>query len=79
MIREENYEEEDINQLREGARSWRGPTFPWLKPEYHRRRGLSGSSSRWDRLYIPRHTHQLVAPFQEVDQVQGLCVLKFEL
>lgn len=45
-----------------GALSWRGPTFPWLKPEYHWRGGLSGSSSGWDRLQIPRYTHQLGAP-----------------
>ena len=41
-------------------KTWRCPTLPRLKTQYHRRRGFSRPSSGWDRVFRPRHGHQVV-------------------
>lgn len=41
-------------------KTWRCPTLPRLKTQYHRRRGVSRPSSGWDRVFRPRHGHQVI-------------------
>ena len=41
------------------SRTWRRPTFPHLRMQYHRRWGFSRPSSGWDRVRTPRHGHQV--------------------
>ena len=42
------------------SKTWRRPTLPRLETKYHRRRGFSRPSSEWDRVWTPRHGHQVV-------------------
>src|SRR3954454_9202000 len=41
-------------------KTWRRPTLPCLKTQYHGRWGISRPSSGWDRVQAPRHDHQVV-------------------
>src|SRR3954470_4002512 len=41
-------------------KTWRRPTLPCLKTQYHGRWGFSRPSSGWDRVRAPRHGHQVV-------------------
>ena len=41
-------------------KTWQRPTLPRLETKYHRRRGFSPSSSGWDRVFRPRHNHQVI-------------------
>ena len=45
-----------------GWRTWRRPTLPRLGPQYHGRWGFSRPSSGWDRVFTPRHGHQVFQP-----------------
>ena len=68
-----------------GWKTWRRPTLPRLKPQYHGRWGFSRPSSGWDRVYSPRHGHQVVQPIRwiagwrpatwEGERGSGLCVV----
>ena len=40
--------------------TWRRPTLPRLKTQYHWRGGFSRPSSEWDRVRAPRHDHQVI-------------------
>src|ERR1700712_4681252 len=41
-------------------KTWRRPTLPRLKTQYHGRWGFSRPSSGWDRVGGPRHGHQVI-------------------
>ena len=41
-------------------KTWRRPTLPCLKTQYHGRWGFSRPSSGWDRVRAPRQSHQVV-------------------
>src|ERR1700740_3584461 len=41
-------------------KTWRRPTLPCLKTQYHGRWGFSRPSSGWDRGRAPRQDHQVV-------------------
>jgi hypothetical protein len=41
-------------------KTWRRPTLPCLKTQYHGRWGFSRPSSGWDRVRAPRQNHQVV-------------------
>ena len=41
-------------------KTWRRPTLPCLKTQYHGRWGFSRPSSGWDRVRSPRQSHQVV-------------------
>ena len=43
-------------------KTWRRPTLPRLKTQYHQRWKLSRPSSGWDRVGHFRHNHQVVKP-----------------
>ena len=43
-------------------KTWRRPTLPRLKTQYHGRWGFSRPSSGWDRVRAPRQSHQVVQP-----------------
>src|SRR3954452_5104173 len=45
-----------------GWRTWRRPTLPRLKTQYHWRGGFSRPSSGWDRVRAPRYDHQVGQP-----------------
>ena len=45
-----------------GWKTWRRPTLPCLKAQYHGRWGFSRPSSGWDRVGAPRDDHQVVQP-----------------
>jgi hypothetical protein len=49
--------------LGKGWRTWRRPTLPCLRTQYHGRWGFSRPSSGWDRVRAPRDDHQVVQPF----------------
>src|SRR3954453_9452617 len=55
-----------------GWRTWRRPTLPRLKTQYHWRGGVSRPSSGWDRVRAPRCDHQ-------VDQPPGGCRRTFDV
>ena len=42
--------------------TWRRPTLPRLKTQYHWRGGFSRPSSGWDRVRAPRYDHQVDQP-----------------
>ena len=42
--------------------TWRRPTLPRLKTQYHWRGGFSRPSSGWDRVRAPRCDHQVDQP-----------------
>jgi hypothetical protein len=46
--------------LRVDWKTWRRPTLPCLKTQYHGRWGFSRPSSGWDRVRAPRQSHQVV-------------------
>ena len=46
--------------MRADWKTWRRPTLPCLKAQYHGRWGISRPSSGWDRVQAPRHGHQVV-------------------
>ena len=48
--------------LEPGLKTWRRPTLPHLKMQYHQRWRLSRPSSGWDRVGHLRHNHQVVKP-----------------
>ena len=45
-----------------GSKTWRCPTLPRLKTQYHWRCGVSRPSSGWGRVGHPRYGHQVVEP-----------------
>ena len=45
-----------------GWKTWRRPTLPRLKTQYHWRGGFSRPSSGWDRVRAPRYDHQVGQP-----------------
>src|ERR1700727_745703 len=45
-------------------KTWRRPTLPCLKTQYHGRWGFSRPSSGWDRVRAPRDNHQVVQPIR---------------
>ena len=47
-----------------GWKTWRRPTLPCLRTQYHGRWGFSRPSSGWDRVQAPRDNHQVVQPIQ---------------
>src|ERR1039458_9787001 len=47
-----------------GWKTWRRPTLPCLRTQYHGRWGFSRPSSGWDRVRAPRDDHQVVQPVQ---------------
>jgi hypothetical protein len=49
-----------------GWKTWRRPTLPCLRTQYHGRWGFSRPSSGWDRVRAPREDHQVVQPFLSV-------------
>ncbi len=50
--------------------TWRRPTFPRLRTQYHGRWGFSRPSSGWDRVQSPRQSHQIV------QQTRNLCCVR---
>lgn len=50
------------NWVEPGLKTWRRPTLPRLKTQYHQRWKLSRPSSGWDRVGHFRHNHQVVKP-----------------
>ena len=48
--------------VRKGWKTWRRPTLPCLRTQYHGRWGFSRPSSGWDRVRAPREDHQVVQP-----------------
>ena len=40
------------------SQAWQRPTLPRLKTKYHWRWGDLRPSSRWDRVWTPRQSHQ---------------------
>jgi hypothetical protein len=57
---------DDFSVLGKGWRTWRRPTLPCLRTQYHGRWGFSRPSSGWDRVRAPRDDHQVVQPFPVV-------------
>jgi hypothetical protein len=49
-----------------GWKTWRRPTLPCLRTQYHGRWGFSRPSSGWDRVRAPREDHQVVQPIPVV-------------
>ena len=41
-------------------KTWRRPTLPRLKTQYHWRKGSLLPSSEWDRVWPPRYNHQVI-------------------
>ena len=55
--------------------TWRRPTLPCLKTQYHGRWGFSRPSSGWDRVQAPRNGHQVVQPIVVPGLVWIWCVV----
>src|ERR1700744_1546718 len=45
-------------------KTWRRPTLPRLRTQYHGRWGFSRPSSGWDRVQAPRQSHQVIQPIR---------------
>jgi hypothetical protein len=57
-----------------GWKTWRRPTLPRLKTQYHGRWGFSRPSSGWDRVRAPRQSHQVIQPIRiGLNPGSGLC------
>jgi hypothetical protein len=55
-------------------KTWRRPTLPCLKTQYHGRWGFSRPSSGWDRVRAPRQDHQVVQSILGVVRVAVVLV-----
>ena len=55
--------------------TWRRPTLPRLKTQYHWRGGFSRPSSGWDRVRAPRYDHQVDQP-PEGPSADAVCVFE---
>ena len=49
-----------------GWKTWRRPTLPRLRTQYHGRWGFSRPSSGRDRVRAPRQSHQVVRSIQQL-------------
>ena len=59
--------------------TWRRPTLPRLKTQYHWRGGFSRPSSEWDRVRAPRNDHQVIYEQEVVCLVVGSSVAALQL
>ncbi len=54
----------EATKKRMGWKTWRRPTLPRLRTQYHGRWGFSRPSSGWDRVQAPRQSHQVIQPIR---------------